>query len=236
MQIEKKILIEYFDKVLSGEKNFEVRLADWECSVGDTLVLKEWDVESKGYTGRELVKTISYILKTKDIHLFEVEAVDKFGYQIIGLKDQKSRTGVDNIGVSVSFFCHDGQGNILLQKRSQNCRDEQGTWDCGGGKMELGEDFESATLRELKEEYGCGGKIQFQFPVQNILRMNNGIQTHWISIGHIVLVDPVQVKNNEPKCIDELGWFKLDKLPTPMHSVASKRIESNKKLIGKYIK
>ncbi len=37
--IEKKIWPEYFDAVRSGEKNFEIRLADFECKPGDRLIL-----------------------------------------------------------------------------------------------------------------------------------------------------------------------------------------------------
>lgn len=41
MRTEKKIWPEYFDKISNGEKKFELRLADWECKPGDTLVLRE---------------------------------------------------------------------------------------------------------------------------------------------------------------------------------------------------
>lgn len=41
--IEKKIWPEFFEKVLSGEKTYELRLADWDCAPGDTLLLKEWE-------------------------------------------------------------------------------------------------------------------------------------------------------------------------------------------------
>jgi ASC-1-like (ASCH) protein len=43
MKIEKKIWPEYFEKIKSGEKTFELRLADWQCTAGDVLVLKEWN-------------------------------------------------------------------------------------------------------------------------------------------------------------------------------------------------
>ncbi|MEI7709419.1 MAG: hypothetical protein WCI76_01755 [bacterium] len=46
--------------------------------------------------------------------------------------------GVDYIAVGVSYFCHDGKGNYLMNKRSKNCRDEHGTWDLGGGGLEIG--------------------------------------------------------------------------------------------------
>ena len=86
MKIEKKIWPQYFDQIKSGEKTFELRLADWECSVGDVLVLKEWDPKTKEYTGREIEKEITYILKTKDVSLWLEKDVEKYGYQIISIK------------------------------------------------------------------------------------------------------------------------------------------------------
>lgn len=41
MEIEKKVWPQYFEKILSGEKTFEIRLADFECGLGDVLLLKE---------------------------------------------------------------------------------------------------------------------------------------------------------------------------------------------------
>lgn len=84
--IEKKILVEYFEKILLGDKTFELRLADFECSKGDTLVLKEWDHIDKKYTGRQLEKKITYVLKTKDINFWTEEEIEQYGYQIISFK------------------------------------------------------------------------------------------------------------------------------------------------------
>ena len=86
MKIEKKVWPEYFDKIISGEKTFELRLADWDCTIGDFLILKEWDPSTKEYTGRWIEKQITYVLKTKDVHLWSQEEVDKFGFQIISIK------------------------------------------------------------------------------------------------------------------------------------------------------
>ena len=85
MRIEKKVDKEYFEKILSGDKNFELRLADWECNEGDVLVLREID-EDRNYTGREIEKKVTCVLKTKDIDLFPKEDVEKYGYQIISFK------------------------------------------------------------------------------------------------------------------------------------------------------
>ena len=46
----------------------------------------------------------------------------------------------------------------------------------------------------------------------------DGQPTHWLAMYFAVLVDPALVKNGEPEAIDEIGWFKLNEFPTPMHS------------------
>ncbi|KKQ44494.1 MAG: hypothetical protein US63_C0026G0013 [Candidatus Moranbacteria bacterium GW2011_GWC2_37_8] len=83
MKIEKKVLSQYFEKILDGSKKYELRLADWKCEIGDILILREID-ESRNYTGRILEKEVTYVLKTKDINLFTPEEVEKYGYQVIG--------------------------------------------------------------------------------------------------------------------------------------------------------
>ncbi len=83
MRIEKKILPEYFDLVVSGKKTYDLRLADFSVSEGDTLVLKEWDAAAKQYTGREIEKTVTYVGRTKGDSTWSAADIDKFGYQII---------------------------------------------------------------------------------------------------------------------------------------------------------
>lgn len=82
----KKILSEYYENIASGEKTFELRLADWECTVGDTLILQEWDPTTEKYTGREITKEVTYVLQTKDIDFWPKEDVETYGYQVISIK------------------------------------------------------------------------------------------------------------------------------------------------------
>lgn len=86
MKIKKKTWPEYFQKILNGDKTFELRLADFECKEDDILVLEEWDPKTKKYTGRVLEKKVSYVLKTKDIKFWPEEDVEKYGYQIISFR------------------------------------------------------------------------------------------------------------------------------------------------------
>jgi 8-oxo-dGTP diphosphatase len=129
------------------------------------------------------------------------------------------KRGVDFIGVTCVFVCHDGKGRFLLHKRSKNCRDEQGRWDNGGGAHEFGDSLEDTVIREIKEEYGAEAlNLQFIKVYDAHRKLDDGTPTHWLAVVYAVQVDPKQVKNNEPYKIDELGWFTLDNLPSPMHS------------------
>ena len=148
-----------------------------------------------------------------------------------GTYDNLSR-GTEFIGVNCVFWCHDSDGKILLHKRSQNCRDERGAWDAGGGAMEFGETFEKAVRREVKEEYGTEPlKVEY-VGTRNVLRKNHeGKPTHWVKNLHWVLVDPNEVKIGEPRKMDEIGWFSVDNLPQPLHS----QMEIEKEMIKEYL-
>lgn len=142
--------------------------------------------------------------------------------------------GEEYIGVSTPFYCTDGAGRFLLHKRSENTRDGQGTWDTGSGKLEFGLTLQENVLKEVREEYGCDGKILEQLPAKSILREHDGKKTHWVATPFVIKVDPKKVRINEPEKMDELGWFTLDKLPTPLHTGLSQTLEWLGKRMDKY--
>jgi 8-oxo-dGTP diphosphatase len=128
------------------------------------------------------------------------------------------RRGIDHIGVSASFIVHDGNGNILLQKRGPKASDEQGAWDIGGGAIEFGESIDETVRREVMEEL-CSQAIDIKFlTVYDAHREYEDKRTHWIAIIYSVKINPSDVKIGEPDKIDELGWFTSNNLPTPLHS------------------
>ncbi len=145
------------------------------------------------------------------------------------------KPGIDYVGITTSFYCNDGKGNFLLHKRSKNCRDEQGNWDPGGGKLDHGIGIEETVLKEVQEEYGVKGKIQEQLPAHDIFRVQNRIKTHWVCIPFFILVNRNDVKNNEPHKIDQIDWFKLDNLPTPLHTGFAHTFEKYKSYFKKYM-
>ncbi len=81
--IHKKVWQEYFEKIISGKKKLELRLADFEVDEGDILVLEEWDKDNEEYTGRKIEVVATYILKTKEQIFWSPEEVEKYGFQII---------------------------------------------------------------------------------------------------------------------------------------------------------
>jgi len=88
-RIEKKCWPEYFQEILDGKKTFELRLNDFDINEGDVLVLKEWDHETKDYTGRKLEKKVGYVGKWKIDDLMQFwprEEIEAKGIQVISLK------------------------------------------------------------------------------------------------------------------------------------------------------
>lgn len=140
-------------------------------------------------------------------------------------KTDGPKKGHDFIGVSVVFACHDGKGNYLLSKRGQNCRDEQGTWDPGGGGVEFGQTVEGALRQEILEEY-CTDVLEYEFlGFRDVHREHEGKPTHWVALDYRVLVDRKKVRNGEPHKLDAIGWYRIDALPEPQHSQFPKFLE-----------
>ncbi len=82
--INKKIWTGWFDDVQSGKKKFELRLNDFAIKEGDTLVLQEWNPQTKEYTGRQLEKIVTYVRHFKINELFwPQEEIEEKGLQII---------------------------------------------------------------------------------------------------------------------------------------------------------
>lgn len=86
MVIKKKIWPKYFDRVVARKKKFELRLGDFAVSEGDTLVLDEWDPQTKQYTGRSVRTTVTYVLNTKDVTFWTPEEIAKHGLQVIQIE------------------------------------------------------------------------------------------------------------------------------------------------------
>lgn len=140
------------------------------------------------------------------------------------------RRGTEFTGLTVPFLVHDGQGRFVMHKRSQKCRDEQGNWDIGSGAVEFGEALDKAVRREVKEEYCADALKVVPLGHFEIFRNNNGRPTHWIAFSHAVKVNPAEIANGDPEKIEELGWYKFDELPSPLHSQVMKTLNAAREI------
>lgn len=86
MIIRKKTWKEAFEKIASGEKTFDVRLNNFECEVGDILVLEEYDPIKKKYTGRKVEKKITFILNSKEQKYWTQSEIKNNGLVIMGFR------------------------------------------------------------------------------------------------------------------------------------------------------
>ena len=59
--IAKKILPEYFEEVIKGNKRFEIRKDEDNIKAGDIVILKEWN--GTEYTGREVNYRVTYVFR-----------------------------------------------------------------------------------------------------------------------------------------------------------------------------
>lgn len=136
--------------------------------------------------------------------------------------------GVYYIGIGVVFFCHDGNGRVVFNKRSGNARDEQGCWDIGGGGVKKGELLEDALRREVMEEY-CTDVLEHEYlGFREVHRVKDGTPTHWIVFDFKVRIDPDTSFLGEPEKNDAVEWFTLDAIPHPQHSQLPPTIEKYK--------
>ncbi len=61
--------------------------------------------------------------------------------------------------MSRSVACIDYRNGKLLIAKRKSGGDMGERWEFPGGKIEEGEDFHAAIIREMSEEFGCGVKI-----------------------------------------------------------------------------
>ena len=136
------------------------------------------------------------------------------------------RKGFDYTGITIVYFCHDGEGNHIMAKRSNQCRDEHGCWDIGGGAVEFGHSVDQTLRKEITEEYLTEVLDYELLGYRDMHRKHNGEQTHWIALDFKVLVDKNKFGNGEPHKFDAIDWFRLDNMPNPVHSQLPKFLEN----------
>lgn len=90
MIIKKKCWPEFYEKFCSGERQFELRLADFDLKSGDTLVFEEYDPKTKTYSGRSASFVCARVERSAQnpLQFYKPEDVMQKGFWIIKLERQ----------------------------------------------------------------------------------------------------------------------------------------------------
>lgn len=85
--ITKKSYPDLFEKVLAGEKTFDMRVADFDIQPGD--ILEQIEINYDGTpTGRTVRHIVGEVLRTKEVDFWKQEDIDRYGYQVMSLAER----------------------------------------------------------------------------------------------------------------------------------------------------
>lgn len=127
------------------------------------------------------------------------------GVGIIVLKDSKILLGLRNEDASKADSEMHGEG----------------TWTMPGGKLDYGETFEQAAIREVKEETNLNVHEIEVFCVQN----DHNEFAHFVTIGLLATDYDGEVCTMEPDEITTWKWFSFDEIPSNLFLPSKKCIE-----------
>lgn len=127
------------------------------------------------------------------------------------IEDMRARIGHDMlITASVAVLVSDGR-QILLQRRRDN-----GLWALHGGMIEIGETFEDAARRELREETGLtAGRLELcglASGPDRIYTYPNGDRVYAVGVVYLCREFSGELRA-QPEEVTRLEWFDVDALP-----------------------
>jgi len=120
-------------------------------------------------------------------------------------------------GAGIFFVCTE-DNTALLIRRSQEVS-EPGSWGISGGNLEEGEDFSTGAVRETIEELGA-------IPRGRVIEVLKNAGAGWQYAIFVADITWKQKKLMSAKIklnyeSDAIKWFRLNKLPTNLHSAIS---------------
>ncbi len=141
-------------------------------------------------------------------------------------------TTKDRPRVGIGIIVENSEGKILIGKRKGS---HAPFYSIPGGNLEIGETFEKAATREIKEETNLIIKNPQVIAVTNNLETFNKELLHYISIILHTKTFKGQLKIMEPAKCDEWIWCNPKELPQPHFDASRLGIEcylKNKVYVG----
>jgi len=107
------------------------------------------------------------------------------------------------------------KGELLMLKRGAKAKNERGCWQIPGGAVDFGETRAQAIVREVREELDVDIVVKHELLTIDHLIPNEA--QHWVTTPFIVQIKMGQMPEiQEPQKHEAMGWFALDKLPSPV--------------------
>jgi len=104
----------------------------------------------------------------------------------------------------VKIIIQDEKGKYLLLKRADKEKIKHfGNWECPGGKLEEGESFEDAAIREAKEEVNLDIEI-----IKTVKKLDKNGET----IAIVFLGKPSTTEITISEEHSDYGWFSYEEL------------------------
>ncbi len=138
----------------------------------------------------------------------------------------------DNLGAGALIVARN-TGNVLLGLRGKKTNNP-GVWGNQGGHVDAGERVQDGLAREVREESGYTGPIDFiPFP-------SGKFKKNEFNFYNFIGIVPKEFKPKPMKGFedetDKWGWFDFVDLPKPMHPIMLKQIGKVRSFVDSIIR
>ncbi len=193
------------DKLGRIERNEEKITPEEVTKIGKAINLSDEEIGNVLFKEAKLEIDMGNLMpKTREEKRFEIET------HVAGICLQKTKEGI----------------KILIAKRLPGRALYGGKWECGGGQVKPGENFEEAVTRQMREELGIKVKIlavigtyeivsrklpQRKIPgVKFLCELQDGVTNQKIKISQKEFSEYKWIKENEVAKIDFISGVKKD--------------------------
>lgn len=131
---------------------------------------------------------------------------------------------------SVHIWVFNSRGELFLQKRAMTKDENPGYWDSSAsGHLNAGEDYRTSAQRELMEELGISGELQFfmKFPASR--------ETHWEHVETYLCRTDQKITLNLLE-ISEGRFWPISDLKKAVHSRPGQFTSTFHLFFGSYLK